>query len=40
MQRNIFTDANKTDWRDVAAAVAIGLALAALALAYFDVLTK
>lgn len=40
MQRNIFTDANKTDWRDVVAAVAIGLALAALALAYFDVLTK
>ena len=30
----------KTDWRDVAAAVVIGLALAALALAYFDVLTK
>lgn len=27
-----------TDWRDVAAAVLIGLALAALALHYFDVL--
>ena len=27
-----------TDWRDVAAAIVIGLALAALALAYFDVL--
>ena len=38
MQRNIFTDAKRTDWRDVAAAIAIGLALAALALAYFDVL--
>jgi hypothetical protein len=36
MQRN----ANKTDWRDVSAAVAIGLALATLALSYFDVLTK
>ena len=40
MNRNIFTDANKTDWRDVAAAVAIGLALTVAALAYFDVLTK
>ena len=40
MNRNIFDDASKTDWRDVLAAVAIGLALAALALAYFDVLTK
>lgn len=30
----------KTDWRDIGAAVLIGLALAALALAYFDVLTK
>lgn len=29
----------QTDWRDVAAATVIGLALAALALAYFDVLT-
>ncbi len=38
MQRNIFTDAKRTDWRDVAAAVAIGLALAVGALAYFDVL--
>ena len=28
----------QTDWRDVAAAIAIGLALAALALHYFDVL--
>ena len=33
MQRN-----QQTDWRDVATAAAIGLALAALALAYFDVL--
>jgi hypothetical protein len=40
MNRNIFTDAKRTDWRDVAAAVFIGLALAAAALAYFDVLTK
>lgn len=38
MQRNIFTDAKRTDWRDIAAAIVIGLALAALALAYFDVL--
>ena len=38
MQRNIFTDAGRADWRDVAAAIAIGLALAALALHYFDVL--
>lgn len=29
-----------TDWRDVLAAAIIGLALAALALAYFDVLTN
>ncbi len=28
------------DWRDIGAAILIGLALAALALAYFDVLTK
>lgn len=28
------------DWRDFATAILIGLALAALALAYFDVLTK
>jgi hypothetical protein len=27
-----------TDWRDICTAVAVGLALAALALAYFDVL--
>lgn len=40
MQRNIFTDAKKTDWRDALAAVAVGLALAVAALAYFDVLTK
>lgn len=40
MNRNIFTDKQPTDWRDAAAAVVIGLALAALALAYFDVLTK
>lgn len=40
MTRNIFTDARRTDWRDVATAVAIGLALAALALAYFDILIK
>lgn len=40
MQRNIFTDAKKTDWRDVVAAVAIGLALAIGALAYFDILIK
>ena len=40
MQRNIFTDANKTDWRDALAAVAVGLALTVAALAYFDVLTK
>lgn len=33
MQRN-----QQTDWRDVAAAVAIGLALCVGALAYFDVL--
>lgn len=38
MQRNIFTDAQRTDWRDVAAAIAIGLALTVGALAYFDVL--
>lgn len=38
MQRNIFTDAKRADWRDVAAAVVIGLALAVGALAYFDVL--
>ena len=38
MQRNIFTDAKRTDWRDVAAAVAIALALCVGALAYFDVL--
>ena len=38
MQRNIFTDAKRTDWRDVAAAIVVGLALAALALHYFDVL--
>lgn len=31
---------NKTDWRDVLAAIAIGLALTIGALAYFDVLTK
>ena len=36
--RNLFTDAKRTDWRDVAAAVVVGLALAALALHYFDVL--
>ena len=36
--RNLFTDAKRTDWRDVAAAVAIGLALCVGALAYFDVL--
>lgn len=40
MNRNIFTDANKTDWRDALAAVAVGLALTVGALAYFDVLTK
>lgn len=39
MNRNIFTD-KKTDWRDALAAVAIGLALAVGALAYFDILTK
>lgn len=38
INRNIFTDAGRTDWRDVATAVIVGLALAALALAYFDVL--
>lgn len=38
MQRNIFTNATRTDWRDVATAVIVGLALAALALHYFDVL--
>ena len=38
MQRNIFTNATRTDWCDVAAAIAIGLALAVGALAYFDVL--
>lgn len=38
--RNIFTDKKTTDWRDIAAAVAIGLALAVGALAYFDILTK
>ena len=40
MDRNIFTDVNKTDWRDVAAAVVIAAALLIGALAYFDVLTK
>lgn len=30
----------KPDWRDIGAAVFIGLALAVGALAYFDVLTK
>lgn len=30
----------KTTWRDISAAVVIGLALAALALHYFDVLIK
>lgn len=30
----------KADWRDIGAAVLIGLALAALALHYFDVLIK
>lgn len=40
MKRNIFTDAKKIDWRDVVTAVIIGLALAVLALSYFDVLTK
>lgn len=40
MNRNIFTDAKRTDWRDVAAAVVIGLALTIGALAYFDILTK
>ena len=40
MNRNIFTDAKKTDWRDVVAAVAVGLALTVAALAYFDILTK
>ena len=30
----------KTNWRDISAAVLIGLALAALALHYFDVLIK
>lgn len=40
MHRNIFTDKQPTDWRDVAAAVVIGLALCVGALAYFDVLTK
>jgi len=30
----------KADWRDIGAAVLIGLALAVGALAYFDVLTK
>jgi len=30
----------KPDWRDIGAAVLIGLALAVGALAYFDVLTK
>jgi hypothetical protein len=40
MKRNIFTDAKRTDWRDVVAAVVVGLALAVGALAYFDVLTK
>ena len=36
--RNIFTNTQRTDWRDIATAVAIALALAALALHYFDVL--
>jgi hypothetical protein len=40
MNRNIFTDANKTDWRDVVAALTIAAALLVGALAYFDVLTK
>lgn len=30
----------KSDWRDIGAAVLIGLVLAVGALAYFDVLTK
>lgn len=38
MNRNIFTNAHRTDWRDVATAVAIGLALTMGALAYFDIL--
>lgn len=37
-KRNIFTDAQRTDWRDVATATILGLALAIGALAYFDVL--
>jgi hypothetical protein len=32
------TGDNMNDWRDIAAAAVIGLALAALALHYFDVL--
>lgn len=40
MDRNIFTDANKTEWRDVVAAVVIAAALLIGALAYFDILTK
>jgi len=40
MNRNIFTDANKTEWRDVAAAVVVAAALLIGALAYFDILTK
>jgi len=40
MNRNIFTDANKTEWRDVVAALAICAALLIGALAYFDILTK
>ena len=40
IDRNIFTDVRRADWHDldVAAAVVVGRALAALALAYFDVL--
>jgi len=38
IDRNIFTGTRRADWRDVAAAVVAGLALAALALHYFDVL--
>jgi hypothetical protein len=40
MNRNIFTDANKTDWRDILAALAVAAALLVGALAYFDILTK
>ena len=38
MQKN--HHANKTDWRDVVAAVAVAAALTVAALAYFDILTK